>query len=56
MEDLLERAGTVAPGDAEVHGRRADVHRRRREAETSLMAKGMHRTAAQASEAVVDGA
>jgi len=54
MEDLLERsAGYVDEG---VHGRRADVHRRRREAETSLMAKGMQGTVAQASGAVVDGA
>jgi len=53
---LVEWAGTVAPDDAEVHERRAEVYRRRRRQETSLMAKGIFGTAAQASEAVVEGA
>ena len=52
---LAEWAGQAAPGDAEVHERRAEVYRRRREAESSLMSKGIFGTAAQASEAVADG-
>ncbi|MFP5322311.1 MAG: alkyl sulfatase dimerization domain-containing protein [Acidimicrobiia bacterium] len=49
---LVEWAGVAAPDDAEVHELRAAVYRRRREQETSLMAKGIFGTAAQASEAV----
>ncbi len=52
---LAEWAGQAAPADAEVHERRAEVYRRRREIESSLMSKGIFGTAAQASEAVVDG-
>ena len=52
---LAEWAGAAAPDDAEVHEHRAEVYRRRRQAETSLMAKGIYGTAAQVSEVVVDG-
>jgi glyoxylase-like metal-dependent hydrolase (beta-lactamase superfamily II) len=52
---LAEWAGATAPDDAEVHERRAEVYRRRRESESSLMSKGIFGTAAQSSEAVVDG-
>lgn len=52
---LAEWAGTAAPDDAEVHERRAEVYRRRRSAESSLMSKGIFGTAAQTSEAIVDG-
>lgn len=52
---LAEWAGAAAPDDAEVHERRAEVYRRRRQAESSLMSKGIFGTAAQSSEAVVDG-
>lgn len=52
---LAEWAGTTAPDDAEVHELRAEVYRRRRESESSLMSKGIFGTAAQSSEAVVDG-
>jgi alkyl sulfatase BDS1-like metallo-beta-lactamase superfamily hydrolase len=52
---LAEWAGQTAPDDPEVHEHRAEVYRRRRQAETSLMAKGIYGTAAQASEAVAEG-
>ena len=49
---LAEWAGAAAPDDPEVHARRAEVYRRRREAESSLMSKGIFGTAAQASESI----
>ncbi len=49
---LAEWAGAAAPDDGEVHARRAEVYRRRRSAEGSLMSKGIFGTAAQASEDV----
>ncbi len=47
---LAEWAAAAAPDDGEVHARRAEVYRRRRSAESSLMAKGIYGTAAQDSE------
>ena len=52
---LAEWAGQAAPDDAEVHERRAEVYRRRRESESSLMSKGIFGTAAQASEDLAGG-
>ena len=49
---LVELAGLAAPDDAEVHGIRAAVYRQRRAAESSLMAQGVYRDAAERSEAV----
>jgi alkyl sulfatase BDS1-like metallo-beta-lactamase superfamily hydrolase len=54
---LVQLAGDADPADHEVHRLRADVYRARREAESSLMAKGIYGDAAQRSEDVVeDGA
>lgn len=47
---LAEWAGEAAPDDAGVHAQRAEVYRRRRESESSLMAKGIFGTAAEQSE------
>ena len=52
---LIEWAGTAAPEDTEVHATRAELYRRRRHEETSLMAKGIFGTAAQASVEVAGG-
>jgi len=41
----------AAPEDATVHGARAEVYRARRDAELSLMAKGIFGSAASESEA-----
>jgi alkyl sulfatase BDS1-like metallo-beta-lactamase superfamily hydrolase len=49
---LAELAGLAAPDDPEVHGIRAAVYRQRRAVESSLMAKGVYRDAAERSEAV----
>ncbi len=47
---LIELAVQAAPGDAAVHETRAAVYEQRRKAESSLMAKGLFRAAAAASE------
>lgn len=44
---LVEWAGRAAPGDAEIRALRAAVYQRRAESETSLMAKGIYRAAAE---------
>jgi alkyl sulfatase BDS1-like metallo-beta-lactamase superfamily hydrolase len=49
---LAELAGLAAPDDPEVHGIRAAVYRARRAEESSLMAKGVFRDAAERSEAI----
>lgn len=46
---LVEWAADAAPDDVAVHGHRAEVYRLRREAETSLMAKGIFGSARQRS-------
>ena len=50
---LVDLAGLAAPDDPVVHGARAAVYEARRQAEPSLMAKGIFRGAARESEAVV---
>lgn len=50
---LVEMAALSAPADKEVHRVRADVYFARRESELSLMSKGIYRTAAEESEAVI---
>ncbi len=52
---LAEWAAGAAPDDAEVHARRAEVYRRRRHEESSLMSKGIFGTAASQSEERADG-
>jgi alkyl sulfatase BDS1-like metallo-beta-lactamase superfamily hydrolase len=49
---LVQLAGDADPTDAEVHRLRADVYRARRDAELSLMAKGIYGDAAQRSEEI----
>ncbi len=49
---LADLAGWAAPDDPGIHGVRAAVYRARRQAETSLMAKGIFAGAARESEAV----
>ena len=49
---LVDLAGWAAPDDPGIHGVRAAVYRARRQAETSLMAKGIFAGAARESEAV----
>jgi len=51
---LADLAGWAAPNDAGVHGQRALIYRARRQAESSLMAKGIYAGAARESEAVAD--
>ena len=46
---LAEFAVQAAPEDAHVHAARAEIYQRRRDAETSLMAKGVFGSAANAS-------
>jgi alkyl sulfatase BDS1-like metallo-beta-lactamase superfamily hydrolase len=53
---LAELAGAAAPDDGDVHVVRAEVYRRRRDAERSLMAKGIFSSAIRQSEAVVNPA
>lgn len=53
---LVEFAALVAPEDATVQGIRAEVYQRRRDAETSLMAKGIFGAAANESKARAAGA
>ena len=43
-------AGQAAPEDADVHAARAEVYGKRRDAELSLMAKGIYASAAAESE------
>jgi alkyl sulfatase BDS1-like metallo-beta-lactamase superfamily hydrolase len=38
---LIELAATAAPDDREIHAKRAEVYQKRRDGETSLMAKGI---------------
>jgi len=49
--ELVEMAGHAAPNDPAVHAARAEVYQKRRDAELSLMAKGIFAAAAAASEA-----
>ncbi|MDY7104232.1 MAG: alkyl sulfatase dimerization domain-containing protein [Actinomycetota bacterium] len=48
--ELVELAAAAAPDDAAIHGRRAEIYRARRAAESSLMAKGIYAAAARESE------
>ena len=48
---LIETAVQAAPEDKEAHGARADIYKRRRKQETSLMAKGIFGQAARDSAA-----
>ncbi|MCP5179731.1 MAG: MBL fold metallo-hydrolase [Pseudomonadales bacterium] len=52
---LVEMAALAAPDDKGVHEIRADIYQRRRNGETSLMAKGIFGSAANASKDVVAG-
>jgi alkyl sulfatase BDS1-like metallo-beta-lactamase superfamily hydrolase len=52
---LVEMAVQAAPDDKRAHGARADVYRRRRKHETSLMAKGIFGQAARDSAAIAQG-
>ncbi len=47
--ELVEHAAAAAPDDPRVHEIRAELYTRRRVAATSLMAKGIYRTAAEES-------
>ena len=49
---LAEWAAQAAPADAEVHARRAEVYRVRRDRELSLMARGLYLDASRSSEVV----
>ena len=51
---LIEYAVAAAPADKSLHALRAQVYLRRRETETSLMAKGIFGTAAGESKAIAD--
>lgn len=51
---LADLAGWAAPDDANVHGIRAEVYRARRQAETSLMAKGIFAGAMRESKAIAE--
>lgn len=53
---LVEWAGAAAPDDGEVHAVRAQIYRRRRDDELSLMSKGIFRSAAEESDQVVEAA
>ncbi len=52
---LADFAGWAEPDDVGVHAARAEIYRRRRTAETSLMSKGVFAAAARQSEAIKDG-
>jgi alkyl sulfatase BDS1-like metallo-beta-lactamase superfamily hydrolase len=52
---LAELAAAADPGDAGVHAVRARVYQSRRDAEVSLMAKGIYAGAARESRAVAEG-
>ncbi|MEQ9321012.1 MAG: alkyl sulfatase dimerization domain-containing protein [Polyangiaceae bacterium] len=54
--ELAEMAGRAAPDDAEIHASRAEVYGKRRDAELSLMAKGIYASAAAESERKAKGA
>jgi alkyl sulfatase BDS1-like metallo-beta-lactamase superfamily hydrolase len=49
---LADLAGWAAPGDAGIHAARAAIYRQRRQAEPSLMSKGIFAAAARESEAI----
>jgi alkyl sulfatase BDS1-like metallo-beta-lactamase superfamily hydrolase len=49
---LVDFAAWAAPDDPDVHGPRADIYRRRRQAERSLMSKGIYAAAARESEMI----
>ena len=49
---LVEWAAQAAPADAAVHAIRAEIYRRRRDDEVSLMARGIYGAAAAESEAI----
>jgi len=49
---LADMAGWAAPDDPAIHDARADIFMRRRDAETSLMSKGIFMAAARESQAV----
>ena len=51
---LADFAGWAEPDDPGVHAARAEIYRRRRTAETSLMSKGVFAAAARESEAISD--
>jgi alkyl sulfatase BDS1-like metallo-beta-lactamase superfamily hydrolase len=51
---LAELAGLAAPSDREVHATRAEIYQRRRDAELSLMAKGVYADAARRSRAIAE--
>jgi alkyl sulfatase BDS1-like metallo-beta-lactamase superfamily hydrolase len=51
---LIETAVQAAPEHKEAHGARADIYRRRRKQETSLMAKGIFGQAARGSAAIAE--
>ena len=51
---LVEWATAADPADVAAHRARADIYRRRRHEETSLMAKGIYRAAADDSAAIAD--
>ncbi len=51
---LADFAGLAAPDDRRVHGARAEIYEQRRQAEPSLMAKGIFRAAGRESEVVRD--
>lgn len=53
--ELVEMAGRAAPEDGEVHAARAEVYGKRRDAELSLMAKGVFASAAADSERKAKG-
>jgi alkyl sulfatase BDS1-like metallo-beta-lactamase superfamily hydrolase len=52
---LIELAAQAVPDDRTFHGVRADIYRRRRKRELSLMAKGIYGHAARTSAAIADG-
>jgi alkyl sulfatase BDS1-like metallo-beta-lactamase superfamily hydrolase len=52
---LVELAAQAAPDEARVHRIRAEVYQRRRDAETSLMAKGVFGSAANESRSLAEG-
>ena len=53
---LADLAAWAAPDDGEVHAVRADIYTRRRDAERSLMAKGIYAAAARESEEITNAA
>jgi alkyl sulfatase BDS1-like metallo-beta-lactamase superfamily hydrolase len=51
---LIEIAAGAEPDDRAVHGARAEIYLARRQAEHSLMAKGIYAAAGRASQAIAD--